>query len=104
MRKAKYIRNSSSFSFRDVKFLDEMIGKSKEIGYDEFIKNVNIRSLKEVFPNYHWGKGDPEERKSKLRLRDDWSVSFHVSKYMGRKCWYVNHSAIEYIFIKESVE
>ncbi len=34
-----------------------------------------------------------------LRLRDDWSVSFWKSSYQGRPCYYVIHSAIEYIWV-----
>lgn len=37
-------------------------------------------------------------RSKGLTLKNDWGVSFHRSKYRGRRCYYVCHSAIEYIW------
>jgi len=36
-----------------------------------------------------------------LHLKDDFAVSFHKSTYAGQPCYYIRHSAIEYIFTKE---
>jgi hypothetical protein len=33
-----------------------------------------------------------------LTMAADWHVSYHRSKYRGRRCYYFRHSAIEYIF------
>lgn len=33
-----------------------------------------------------------------LHLAADWAVSYHKSTYRGRPCYYIRHSAIEYIF------
>jgi len=33
-----------------------------------------------------------------LHLADDFAVSFHKSHYDGRPCYYISHSAIEYIW------
>ncbi len=35
-----------------------------------------------------------------LTLKKDWAVSFHRSKYRGRRCYYVCWSAIEFIFVE----
>jgi hypothetical protein len=37
-----------------------------------------------------------------LTLKNDWHVSYHRSKYRGRRCYYVRHSSIEYIFVESS--
>lgn len=34
-----------------------------------------------------------------LHLKDDFHVSYHRSRYMGKRCYYVRHSAIEHIFM-----
>jgi hypothetical protein len=36
-----------------------------------------------------------------LTLKGDWAVSYHRSKYRGRRCYYVRWSAIEYIFVEK---
>lgn len=33
-----------------------------------------------------------------LHLKDDWAVSYHKSTYQNRACFYIRHSAIEYIW------
>ena len=37
-----------------------------------------------------------------LHLKDDWAVSYHKSVYDGQPCYYIRHSAIEYIFTPEN--
>jgi hypothetical protein len=39
-----------------------------------------------------------------LRLKDDWHVGYYKSIYKGQPCYYIKHSAIEYIFVKERNE
>ena len=34
-----------------------------------------------------------------LHLGADFAVSFHKSRYAGRLCYYIRHSAIEYIWL-----
>jgi len=36
-----------------------------------------------------------------FHIKDDWAVSFCKSKYKGKPCYYIVHSGIEYIFLKE---
>ncbi len=35
-----------------------------------------------------------------LRMSKDYGVSYHKSTYQGQPCYYVRHSAIEYIWVK----
>lgn len=74
------------------KLIDEMIDRSIEITYKTFISKVDINELKKLFPFY-------DQRSDQgLTLKNDWSVSYHRSKYKGECCYYICHSAIEYIF------
>jgi hypothetical protein len=34
-----------------------------------------------------------------LHLKDDWAVSYHRSVYCGNPCYYIQHSAIEHIWL-----
>lgn len=36
-----------------------------------------------------------------LTLKNDQYVSYHKSRYRGRRCYYVCHSGIEYIWAEE---
>jgi hypothetical protein len=37
-----------------------------------------------------------------LTIGHDWAVSYYKSRYDGRPCYYVCHSAIEHIFTQEA--
>jgi hypothetical protein len=34
-------------------------------------------------------------------MQNDWAVRYHESKYKGKRCIYVWHSAYEYIWVME---
>lgn len=36
-----------------------------------------------------------------LTLRNDWHVAYYRSKFRGKRCYYIRHSAIEYIWLEE---
>lgn len=74
--------------------INAMVDRAREITYQTFSRYVGPEELQEVFDGYTWGPG----RQDGLRLKNDWAVSFYRSRYAGRKCVYVYHSAIEYIF------
>jgi len=71
-----------------------MVDRAREITYRTFARYVTSEHLAEVFPWYTWGPG----RKGGLRFKDDFAIAYYRSEYNGRKCVYINHSAIEYIF------
>jgi len=37
-----------------------------------------------------------------LSLARDWHVTFYKSRFRGRPCYYLRHSAIEYVFTEQS--
>ena len=76
------------------RLINAMTDRKRTITWRTFIKHVKAAELSEVFPIYNWGHGPTRE----LRMKNDWAVSYHKSMYGGRPCYYVAHSAIEYIF------
>lgn len=68
---------------------------SSEITYAEFIKNVDLEEVKDLFHWYDWeGCG--------LQLEDDViAASYHESAYRGDPCYYICHLGIEYFFTEE---
>jgi len=74
--------------------ISEMVDLSREISYQTFFSHVNLNEVMEIFPFY--------ERDSRLglTLKNDWAVSYFKSWYRGRPCYFIVHSAIEYVFTK----
>lgn len=70
--------------------IQDMVDNAIEITYRTFSKYVDIKSIEQQF-----GYGNY------LRLKNDYHVSFHRSKYDGRLCYYMRHSGIEYIYTKQ---
>ena len=76
------------------KDINKMVDNAVDITYETLNKHVASGELMQIFSAYDWGPGN----KGGLRLKDDWAVSYHKSMYKGQPCYYVRHSAIEYIF------
>jgi hypothetical protein len=66
----------------------EMVNKSREITYETFIKYVSSQELLEMFCNGLKWKS----------LKRDKHVRYYKSTYNGKPCYYLDHSAIEYIW------
>lgn len=71
-----------------------MVDRAREVTLNTLLRHVPTAIIAAVFPSYAWGPGKPGE----LRLKDDWHVSYYRSIYRNRPCYYIRHSAIEYIF------
>jgi len=68
--------------------ISEMVDRSRPITYRTFFKHVSKEEVLELFPVY--GDG--------LTIKQDWAVQYARSRYQGRPCYYLIHSAIEYVF------
>ena len=66
--------------------INSMVDNAKEIIWETFIKHVDINELKSMFA-------------FTPHLKDDYAVFFYKSIYNGEKCYFMEHSRIEYIFI-----
>lgn len=71
--------------------INEMVDQSIDISYRTFMKHV--KNVAEIFPQYDWS-----QKPKNLTLKQDCYVSYHRSKYRGKRCYYICHSAIEYIW------
>ena len=93
--KYHYFKSCVDTRGREVDWLRDMIDDGREITWRTFIKHVPVDEIRGLFPYYHWRGGG-------LHIKDDWGVQFFRSKWNGRRCYYLNHSSIEYIFLTSS--
>ena len=75
--------------------IHDMTGQSREVTYRTFRKHC--AGLDD------WARGMSYELDSRygLTLKNDFHVSYHRSVYRGKPCYYLVHSAIEYIWVKD---
>lgn len=91
--------------------ISDMVDAAVDVTYEEFMRNV---PLDQIFASgigygYDWPPAkllvagiDPREvGRQGLTLKKDWHVSYHKSTYQGRPCYFMCHSAIEYVFVKD---
>jgi len=89
----QYLTNCVGIAERDVVHLLAMIDAGREITYRTLQQHVGRDSLADMFPFYNW------DQQGGLTMINDYAVSYHKSTYKGRRCYYVRHSAIEYIWV-----
>lgn len=70
-----------------------MVDRARDISYETFMRQCDCADLVE---NMGYATG----REVGLHLKDDWHVSYHKSTFQGMPCYYMRHSAIEYVFIR----
>ncbi len=75
-------------------FIDNVMEEQREIFYNSFIKYIPTKHLKDLFPQYIWGRGKQEG----LRLKNDFHVQYFSSVCNGVRYYIIRHSAIEYLF------
>lgn len=91
MFKYNYLTNCVCAKAED---LDPMIDDALEITYNTFMKHIDAKEIKELFPSYD------HDARIGLTLKNDWHVRYYRSEYKRIKCYYIVHSAIEYIFVR----
>jgi len=77
--------------------IQEMINQSIDISWEEFNEHVSTEQVNMLFGNIY--DYDDINNGAGLKIQDDYTVSFHKSYYEGTPCYYLDHSAIEYIFL-----
>lgn len=88
----QYLTCCVSIAQEQVDDLHNMIERARTIEHDTFIKRCDWAPLARQL-GYAVGS-EPG-----LHLKDDWHVSYHLSVFQGKPCYYLRHSAIEYIFV-----
>lgn len=93
------------------KDITDMVDTAVDVTYAEFMRNVPLDQIfaSGIGYDYYWtpaqailGGVDYHEVASNrpLTLKKDWHVTYHKSTYQGRPCYFMCHSAIEYVFVK----
>jgi hypothetical protein len=76
-----------------------------QITWDTFRKHVPVDEVQRIFPSYSYQRetyNHVGELTIGFHIKDDWAVGFFRSRYRGKRCYYISHSGIEYIFIQET--
>lgn len=81
-----------------------MVDAARSVTWETFKAHVPVREVQSVFPHYSY-RGEHRnaegEQVAPLHIKNDYAVSFHRSMFDGERCYYIRHSAIEYIFTQE---
>ena len=95
MGKSEYYSNCVHYP--DIDELQYIVDVNKEITYKTFRSHVDTESFNAIKESL--GYTAELGRKYNLTIQNDYAVSFHKSKTpKGEIVYYINHSAIEYIF------
>lgn len=75
--------------------IESMTAQSREVTYTTIREKIGAAHLKEIFQNYEWNI------RAGLTLKNDYYVKYFTSTYRGKKCCYIAHSNIEYVFTQQ---
>lgn len=81
---------------KDVDELTRMIDEARDVSYRTFRRRVPAvaKLAAEMGYESHPAKG--------LTIKDDWMVHYAKSTWYGKPCYFLTHSAIEYVFLEET--
>lgn len=76
------------------KLINEMIEEGQEVTLATFRRHCQGVS--------EWAQsmGYETDKRRGLTLANDWHVRYYKSRYKGKPCYFIRHSAIEYIWVK----
>lgn len=77
--------------------IHSMVERGRDISHTTFKRRCEWEPIAQAL-GYATGKPTRQNR-DLLRLENDWCVRFYKSLYQGEPCYYMVHSAIEYVFI-----
>lgn len=91
--------------------ITDMVDTAVDVTYEEFMRTVPIDQLfvAGIGYDYYWTPAQAIRagvewhevaRNKPLTLKKDWHVTYHRSTYQGKPCYFICHSAIEYVFVK----
>ena len=99
MTKFVYWKNCTQFDVRSEEFGEfiKMMEESKPSSYAAFRRHC--KDLRE----FEKAMGYAASKSEGLTLSQDWHVEYFRSTYAGHRAYYLVHSAIEHIWLPESV-
>ena len=84
----------------DVPSLIDMINNERRVSRRTFLQHVDREEMADIEKQL----GYESHSKQGLTMAGDWAVSYHRSKWKGKRCYYFRWSAIEYYFLGTSQE
>lgn len=76
-----------------VEELEALYEKDRPISYRTFARRVNVEQLSKLL-GYTFRRGQPG-----VRLETDYAVHFFSSKFKGKRCYHLEWSRIDHIFL-----
>lgn len=73
-----------------------MVEDAKEVSRKVFM--LHCPSAREKFREL----GYEDDPRKGLTAKNDWHISYHRSRYAGKRCYYFRWSAIEYVFVRQT--
>lgn len=64
----------------------------------DLAKEVEVKTMKNVCDGFYWLEKQLGYH-AKFPITGDYHVKAYRSKYRGKKCYFLCHSAIEYVFV-----
>jgi hypothetical protein len=92
VRPQKHYRYRTNCVTSTADAINKMTAAAKDVSYETFVKHCH------GFREWRAQLGYHDLPSQGLTIKDDWHVSYHKSKYNGVACYYLVHSAIEYIW------
>lgn len=83
-------------SMADVDSLHAMMDAAIDITFKTFAKHCDWRALAQQL-GYAVGPA-----KGLLHIKDDYTVHFKRSKWKGKRCYYIDWSRIEHVFLEQN--
>lgn len=100
MNRLEYLNNCVNWPSHDVHKpggLCDMIDSALQITRETFVKHVNKDSLVSLEASLGYATGSAKRNRD-MKMKDDFHVRYFRSKLHGQRVYYINHSAIEYVF------
>jgi hypothetical protein len=82
----------------DGRSIIDMTDRGREVSYNLLKKHC--QGLRQWEQEQGYAK-DGSPRSKGLTLRNDYAVRFYKSKYKGKECYYIDWSAIEWVWVKK---
>jgi hypothetical protein len=80
----------------EVEHLNDLYNYDREITFKTFAKHVDWKPIAEQM-GYVTTKGKQEG----LRLVHDYCVKFYKSVWKGTPCYHMDHSSVDFVFLKQ---
>jgi hypothetical protein len=77
--------------------IDETVERSAEVSFGAFWERVCHEDLEQLFPQYDWHNAC---RDRGVKIWEDFGFVFGKGRYRGVRCYYVERSSIEWVFIE----